>query len=106
MVRASRGKRPAADSPAGGAISFAKATKKGSVNVKWTVPKLTLLALVSVCGFLALLAAVFMVRLSRGAVTLTFGRGPIDTAMGSNVAGYHVDHENAVIERDSEGGQP
>jgi hypothetical protein len=106
MVRASRGKRPAADSPVGGAIFFANATKNGSVNVKWTVRKLTLLAIVSVCGFIALFVVAFMVRLSQGPVTLTFLKGPIETAINSNLAGYHVDLENAVIERDRDSGQP
>ena len=106
MVRASRGKRPAADSPVRGAIFFAKATKNGSVDVKWTVRKLTLLAIVSVCGFIALFAVAFMVRLSQGPVTLTFLKGPIETAINSNLAGYRVDLENAVIERDRDSGQP
>jgi Protein of unknown function/AsmA-like C-terminal region len=106
MVRASRGKRPAADSPVGGAIFFTDATKNGSGNVKRRVRKFTLLAIFSICGFIALFAAAFMLRLSQGPVTLTFLKGPIETAINSNLAGYRVDLENAVIERDRDSGQP
>ncbi|MGH6874011.1 MAG: hypothetical protein ACREDW_03270, partial [Aestuariivirgaceae bacterium] len=68
--------------------------------------KFTLLAIVSICGFIVLFAAAFMVRLSQGPVTLTFLKGPIETAINSNLAGYRVDLENAVIERDRDSGQP
>jgi hypothetical protein len=80
--------------------------ENGFCNVKRTVRKFTLLAFVSICGFIVLFVAAFMLRLSQGPVTLTFLKGPIETAINSNLAGYRVDLENAVVERDRDSGQP
>jgi hypothetical protein len=74
--------------------------------VKSTVRKFTLLALVSAAGLIVAFAAVFMFRLSQGPVALTFLKSPLENAINSNLAGYRVALNDAVIERDSETGQP
>jgi hypothetical protein len=74
--------------------------------VKSTVRKFTLLALVSAAGIIVAFAAVFMFRLSQGPVALTFLKSPLENAINSNLAGYRVALNDAVIERDSATGQP
>jgi hypothetical protein len=68
--------------------------------------RFTVVALLSLLGVAVVLAAAFMLRLSRGPVALTFLRSPLENAINSNLAGYLVDIDDAVIERDRASGQP
>lgn len=74
--------------------------------MKSTVRKFTLLALLSVLCIVVIFAGAFMYRLSQGPVTLAFLKSPLENAINSNLAGYRVDLEDAVIERDRVSGQP
>jgi hypothetical protein len=49
---------------------------------------------------------VFLFRLSQGPVALAFLKGPLENAINSNLKGYHIDVEDAVVERDRVSGQP
>jgi hypothetical protein len=71
-----------------------------------TVRRFALLALIAAVGIVAIFAAVFMFRLSQGPVSLTFLRGPIENAINTNLAGYQVEIEDAIVERDRKSGQP
>jgi hypothetical protein len=68
--------------------------------------RFTVVALLSLLAVAVVLAAVFMLRLSRGPVALTFLKSPLENAINSNLAGYRVDIDDAVIERDRVSGQP
>jgi hypothetical protein len=84
----------------------AQISKNGLGNVTTTVRRFALLALVAAIGIVVIFAAVFMFRLSQGPVSLTFLRGPIENAINTNLAGYQVEVEDAIIERDRKNGQP
>jgi hypothetical protein len=68
--------------------------------------KITVVALLSLLALAVVFAALFMLRLSRGPVALTFLKSPLENAINSNLAGYRVDIDDAVIERDRVSGQP
>lgn len=71
-----------------------------------TVRKFTLLTVLALLGAVVFVAALFMFRLSQGPVSLTFLTGSIQSAINANLAGYRVELSDAIIERDSQNGQP
>ena len=74
--------------------------------MNWTMRRLVAVTLLSILGVAVILAAAFMLRLSRGPVALTFLKSPLENAINSNLAGYRVEIDDAVIERDRDSGQP
>jgi hypothetical protein len=74
--------------------------------VTLTVKKIALLIIAVLVGLAVLTTAVFMYRLSRGPVALTFLTGTIQRAINTNLAGYRVELADAIVELDSESRQP
>ncbi len=68
--------------------------------------RLVAVTLLSILGVAVIFASAFMLRLSRGPVALTFLKSPLENAINSNLAGYRVEIDDAVIERDRDSGQP
>src|SRR5262245_700664 len=68
--------------------------------------RLVTVALLAILGVVVIFAAVFMLRLSRGPVALSFLKEPLENVINANLAGYRVDIDDAVIERDRASGQP
>jgi hypothetical protein len=68
--------------------------------------RLVTVALLSILGVVVIFTAVFMLRLSRGPVALSFLKEPLENVINSNLAGYRVEIDDAVIERDRASGQP
>jgi hypothetical protein len=68
--------------------------------------RLLTVALLSILGVVVIFAAVFMLRLSRGPVALSFLKEPLENVINANLAGYRVEIDDAVIERDRASGQP